>query len=271
MSNLRLLAEAKIWTHKGRVFLTDFPGVGSLDAVFPLCPENRYFADHLKVVANSRVLDLCTGCGIFAIFSAQKAREVVAVDINPRAIEFAELNAALNGVSKKISFRIGDLFEPVKGEVFDLITVNPPFEPIPDGFNYYAHSDGGPSGMDVIQRICENVEQHISPQGIFQIIGYFSSSICLLINEMKSIFSTVMVDEVAIVNREREKFQKHLNQQLLDLNLGRTVPKPASSELTYVFITATMNELSEKKGFGKQKVGSYDDIGQSAKSAEDSQ
>lgn len=236
MSNLKLLSEAKIWTHNEKVFLTDPPGVVRSDAVFPLCAENRYFADHLGDVHNGRVLDLCTGCGILSIVAAEKARQVVAVDISPRAIEFAKVNAALNGVMEKIDFRVGNLFEPVKGEVFDLIIVNPPFEPIPSGFRYYTHSDGGANGMTIVQKICENVNEYLSPQGVFQMIGYFPYNSSILKDHLESLFQSVTINTVTTI--PKRDFKKYLLRQLSLLNPQQQMPEVNNIDLTCMLITA---------------------------------
>ena len=68
-----------------------------------------------------RALDVGTGSGIHALLAAQHARQVIATDVNPRALAYTELNAALNGL-RNIETRQGSLFEPVEGETFDLIT-----------------------------------------------------------------------------------------------------------------------------------------------------
>src|SRR5688572_18246060 len=71
------------------------------------------------------VLDLGTGSGIGAVFAARKGASVVAVDINPEAVRCARINALLNHVDERIDVRLGDLFEPVRGEEFDLVLFNP--------------------------------------------------------------------------------------------------------------------------------------------------
>jgi HemK-related putative methylase len=74
-----------------------------------------------------RVLDMGTGSGVCAVFAAQHARRVVAVDINPAAVRCAAINAQLNHVEHKVELRLGDLFAAVADERFDLILFNPPF------------------------------------------------------------------------------------------------------------------------------------------------
>ena len=71
-------------------------------------------------------LDVGTGAGIHALLAAAHSEQVVATDTNPRALNFACMNARLNGI-ENISFRQGSFFEPVTTEKFDLIISNPPF------------------------------------------------------------------------------------------------------------------------------------------------
>ncbi|MCD6592121.1 MAG: 50S ribosomal protein L11 methyltransferase, partial [Thaumarchaeota archaeon] len=85
-------------------------------------------ARNLREVKGLDVLDLGTGSGILAILASKLgARRVVATDISRRAISAAIDNARLNGVDN-IEFRLGSLYEPVRGEVFDLIICNPPHD-----------------------------------------------------------------------------------------------------------------------------------------------
>jgi release factor glutamine methyltransferase len=74
-----------------------------------------------------RVLDLGTGTGIAAIAAARRGARVIAVDISPEAVRCAQINVRLNRVEESVEVRQGDLFEPVRGEGFDLVLFNPPF------------------------------------------------------------------------------------------------------------------------------------------------
>jgi methylase of polypeptide subunit release factors len=91
----------------------------------------------------ARAVDLGTGCGVQALLLAEHAAEVVATDVNPRALEFAAFNAALNGLTT-IDLREGSLFEPVAGEQFDLVVSNPPYVISPDSI--FAYRDAGVPG-----------------------------------------------------------------------------------------------------------------------------
>src|SRR6266508_4516453 len=56
-------------------------------------------------------LDVGTGCGVLALMTARHSERVVGVDTNPRALNFARFNAALNDVHN-VEFREGSLFDP---------------------------------------------------------------------------------------------------------------------------------------------------------------
>jgi HemK-related putative methylase len=79
------------------------------------------------VAPGATVLDMGTGSGICAIFAAQWARRIVAVDLNPAAVRCARINVLLHGLEERVEVREGDLFAPVHGERFDLILFNPPY------------------------------------------------------------------------------------------------------------------------------------------------
>lgn len=79
-----------------------------------------------EVRESDRVLDMGTGSGVNAVLAAGVSREVLAVDISPRALAAARENAELNGVAERVEVRHSDVFGAVDGE-FDLIVFDPPF------------------------------------------------------------------------------------------------------------------------------------------------
>jgi release factor glutamine methyltransferase len=122
-----------------------------------------------------RVLDLGTGSGAIALALAQereKAR-VVATDVSPAALSVAQMNALALGLSARVEFAQGPLFEPVRGERFDLVVSNPPYlaeqeakELAPE----LAHEPpvalfGGPDGFAVLRPLVAQAPEYLRPGG----------------------------------------------------------------------------------------------------------
>ncbi|GAA3935323.1 DUF7059 domain-containing protein [Microbacterium soli] len=142
------------------------------DHVLGVGGASRTLAELVIPVAVDRALDLGTGCGIQALLVSRHAREVVATDVSPRALAFAELNAQLNGV-RNVIFRAGSMFEPVDGEAFDLIVSNPPFviTPRASGIPEYEYRDGGLVGDALVERFLRSAPEHLAPGGVAQLLG----------------------------------------------------------------------------------------------------
>ena len=116
---------------------------------------------HLTVRGEGeRALDLCTGNGIQAILLAAHAAHVVATDVNPRALEYAAFNAALNGAGN-VETRLGSFFEPVAGEQFDLVVANPPYVVSPE--SAYLFRDGGMRGDAVSEHVVRGAPAALAP------------------------------------------------------------------------------------------------------------
>jgi release factor glutamine methyltransferase len=96
--------------------------------VHPLTPMSDVLGRCVleEVRETDRVLDLGTGTGVNAILAASRSADVLAVDINPDAVDIARRNAERNGVAGRVEVRESDLFERVDGG-FDLIIFDPPF------------------------------------------------------------------------------------------------------------------------------------------------
>lgn len=95
--------------------------------VYPGGLDSELMCEEVKVSPGDKVLDLCTGTGIIALKAALLgAKNVIGIDLNPNAIKAANLNKSKLGL-KSVDFLEGDLFSPVKGMKFDVITINPPY------------------------------------------------------------------------------------------------------------------------------------------------
>jgi SAM-dependent methyltransferase len=112
-------------------------------------------------------LDLGTGCGIQALLAAKHSAQVVATDVNERALAFARFNAALNGVDA-IDFRQGNLFEPVEGERFGLVVANPPYVISPD--STYTYRDSGHPRDTLCRTIVRSVPDVLSEDGFAHVL-----------------------------------------------------------------------------------------------------
>ncbi|MCS6899713.1 MAG: peptide chain release factor N(5)-glutamine methyltransferase [Myxococcales bacterium] len=125
-----------------------------------------------------RMLDLCTGSGCVAIsFSRERPNwHIWGTDISSVALVVARQNALQLGAIWNVSWREGDLFEPLpSGARFELITANPPYIPdteIPSldptirNFEPQIALCGGPDGLMITRRIVEQAPRFLSPGGV---------------------------------------------------------------------------------------------------------
>ena len=109
-----------------------------------------------------RALDVGTGCGWQALLAARHARTVVATDVSRRALAYAAFNAALNGI-ENVELRAGSFFEPVAGELFDLVVSNPPYPISPGG--EFVFRDGGLGRDGVSAHVARTLPMHLQPGG----------------------------------------------------------------------------------------------------------
>ena len=110
-------------------------------------------------------LDVGTGGGIQALLAARHSERVVGTDVNPRALNFAAFNARLNGIDN-VEWRLGSLFEPVRGEEFDLIVANPPYVISPE--TQYLYRDSGRPGDSICRQWVTEAPGHLREGGFAQ-------------------------------------------------------------------------------------------------------
>lgn len=108
-------------------------------------------------------LDLGTGGGIQALLAARHAERVTGIDVNPRALAFARLNAAFNR-SDTVDWQEGSWLEPVADRRFDLIVANPPFVVSPD--RQLLYRDGGFSRDELSCRLISQLPAHLDDGGL---------------------------------------------------------------------------------------------------------
>jgi methylase of polypeptide subunit release factors len=114
-----------------------------------------------------RALDIGTGNGVHALLAADHADHVVATDVNPRALAFTEISAALNGI-ENVETRLGSLFEPVAGETFGLITSNAPYVISPE--RKWAYRDAGFHGHELSRRVVTQAAEQLADDGFASVL-----------------------------------------------------------------------------------------------------
>lgn len=116
-----------------------------------------------STIAITRAVDICCGAGpgALCIALARPDAEVLAVDINPRALEFTRINAALAG-AENVDARHSDLLKDVGGE-FDLIVANPPY--MLDSESRAYRDGGGELGAGLSEAIVEAAVTRLAPGG----------------------------------------------------------------------------------------------------------
>jgi protein-L-isoaspartate O-methyltransferase len=160
---------------------TDLLAYADEDQVFSLMQEQVFLVRTMDVRQGDHVLELCLGSGVNAIAAARRgAARVVGVDLGERALAFAAANAAVNlsrerGDAPLETLR-GSLFEPLAAtDRFDLVLVNPPFEPVPPGTRHFLHSHGGEDGLDVVRALLPGVPERLRPGGRFEMYTWTPS------------------------------------------------------------------------------------------------
>lgn len=112
-------------------------------------------------------LDLGCGSGVLSLIASTFSDRVIGVDLNPRAIALARLNAALNDV-RNVEFHVSDLYTHVAGRRFDRILSNPPFVISPE--QRFLYRDGGRPSDSLTEAVIRGACEHLAEGGIAQVL-----------------------------------------------------------------------------------------------------
>jgi len=152
---------------------------------------------HARSRVSGSVLDMGTGSGVLAIAMAsiRRVERVVAVDIDRDAVEVARKRVEDSGVSGRIEFLVGDLFEGLDDERFDWIIFNPPYLPSEGAADEVSWS-GGEIGREVIMRFLGGAREHLNPSGA--ILMVYSSQTGLELENVERDYVVEALEEMPL-------------------------------------------------------------------------
>jgi D-alanine--D-alanine ligase len=161
-------------------------------------PSSIDLANLLDVRSGETVLDLGCGSGFLSIAAAKLgAKQVVAIDIDPRALAATVDNAQRNGVQEKIQVLAGSWFEALREwnhskdtpKRFDVIIATPPQTPGPRPFG---QCYGGVDGTEHLFTILDQAPTFLDPrQGRLWILAISLANPMALWQRLEERFSTV--------------------------------------------------------------------------------
>ncbi len=141
--------------------------------VYEPAEDTFLLAKNLEIQRKDEVLEIGTGTGLIAVYTAQRTKNVIATDINEHAIKCA-LKNTISNKTYNLELRHGDLFEPLQGEKFDLILFNTPYLPtsedekLDDELNNAF--DGGLDGRKTIDKFIDDVTDYLKEGGRVQLV-----------------------------------------------------------------------------------------------------
>ncbi len=147
-----------------------------MDKIYEPQDDSFMLAEQVKKFAFGSVLDVGTGTGIQAITAAKnkKVKNVVAVDIDKKALDEAGKNAEKEKLKTSIKFIHSDLFKKIKSKKkeFDTIIFNPPY--LPDDTEFIDRGvHGGKKGYETLELFLSQANDYLSENGLILIV--FSS------------------------------------------------------------------------------------------------
>jgi len=127
-----------------------------------LDPGTALLIENLRVGPTERVLDLGCGWGPVGVAAARSTPRghVVLTEVNRRAARLARQNLERNRV-QNAEVRVGQFFEPVGNESFDVIVTNPPYR----------------LGREQILEMLHEAAGHLVPGGRLVLVGKGSQGI----------------------------------------------------------------------------------------------
>jgi 2-polyprenyl-3-methyl-5-hydroxy-6-metoxy-1,4-benzoquinol methylase len=155
----RIRSKLRLIPFEGLLILSDEMDASG-DPVMGPGATTLELARMMRCQAGNTILDVGCGAGTLALAAAKQGANATGVDLHPRAIEFSELNARLNGLTA--TFHAGDLLDPVGDRRFDLIVSQPPFVITPPGMETTTYLHGGERGDELAFRLVSELPGALS-------------------------------------------------------------------------------------------------------------
>lgn len=138
------------------------------ETVYEPREDSKLIIENMEVKKGEDVLDIGTGSGILSLIASDKAKTVLGVDLNGKAVKIARKNAKLNGM-ENIKFKVSDLFQNIDNK-FDVILFNPPYLPTEGENKIWS---GGKNGRELIEEFSTKFGDYLKGKGRIYIV--FSS------------------------------------------------------------------------------------------------
>jgi release factor glutamine methyltransferase/ribosomal protein L3 glutamine methyltransferase len=133
--------------------------------------QSEWAAELLADAPPGPVLELCAGVGHIGLGAVRKTdRDLVMVDVNPVAQEFALENASANELASRVEFRLARIDEALEAdERFPLIIADPPWVRSMETSRFPEDPvlaiDGGDDGLDLARTCVDLIDGHLAEGG----------------------------------------------------------------------------------------------------------
>ena len=134
--------------------------------------QSAWAGEILPTAPPGSVLELCSGAGQIGLLAvADSDRQLVCVDLNPVACDYARVNAGAAGMEDRVGVREARLESALEpDERFPVIIADPPWVPgaltsqFPE--DPLSAIDGGHDGLDVARACLDVVDAHLADGGV---------------------------------------------------------------------------------------------------------
>ena len=134
------------------------------------------------------VLDLCCGSGCIAVALAllHPHLTVDAADIDPDALEVADINITRHAVDERVRTIESNLFENLTDRRYDLIVCNPPYiarsecDELPSEYLHEPRQafEAGDDGLDFVRQILGQADDHLTDDGhLLMELGHYAGAL----------------------------------------------------------------------------------------------